>query len=191
MKKLYAVLVTTFVACIAFAQTAVIKIKVVDEQNLLLPGATVALEDKRYNAVSGNDGTAILYDVPAGKHKLSITYIGYKDYQYEFSSNGNTLELTANLQSGIVLMNNVLVLGDRLKGQAKALNQQKNSDNITNIISADQIGRFPDSDGSEITSILLPEFKGGLFVAMSTDRTFQYYRWQDLAKKAGLKVAKN
>ncbi|MGC3972127.1 MAG: TonB-dependent receptor plug domain-containing protein [Pirellulales bacterium] len=37
-------------------------------------------------------------------------------------------------------------MGDRLKGQAKALNQQKNSDNITNIISADQIGRFPDAN---------------------------------------------
>ncbi len=47
------------------------------------------------------------------------------------------------------------------------------------------------SDGSEITSYSLPGFEGGLFVAMSTDRTFQYYRWKDMAKKASLLVAKN
>jgi 3-phytase len=37
------------------------------------------------------------------------------------------------------------------------------------------------SDGSEITSVALPGFPHGLFVAMSDDKTFQFYRWEDLA----------
>lgn len=38
------------------------------------------------------------------------------------------------------------------------------------------------SDGSEVTSVPLNEtFKKGLFVAMSDDKTFQLYRWEDLA----------
>lgn len=45
-----------------------------------------------------------------------------------------------------------------------------------------------ESDGSETTSVSLPGFPGGLFVAMSTDRTFQYYRWADIAKAAGLRM---
>lgn len=48
-----------------------------------------------------------------------------------------------------------------------------------------------ESDGSEVTSVSLPGFEGGLFVAMSTDKTFQYYRWLDIAKKAGLRINKN
>ena len=44
------------------------------------------------------------------------------------------------------------------------------------------------SDGSDVTSVSLPGFEGGLFVAMSADRTFHVYRWSDLARKAGLKV---
>jgi 3-phytase len=44
------------------------------------------------------------------------------------------------------------------------------------------------SDGSEITSVSLPEFAGGLFVAMSDDKTFQFYRWKDIAAAAGLKT---
>lgn len=40
-----------------------------------------------------------------------------------------------------------------------------------------------ESDGSEITSLPLDSvFRKGLFVAMSTDKTFQYYRWEDLMK---------
>ncbi len=44
------------------------------------------------------------------------------------------------------------------------------------------------SDGSDVTSTSLPGFEGGLFVAMSTDKTFQYYHWIDLAKKANLRI---
>lgn len=38
-----------------------------------------------------------------------------------------------------------------------------------------------DSDGSDVTSFSLPEFPHGFFVAMSDDKTFQFYRWEDLA----------
>ena len=39
-----------------------------------------------------------------------------------------------------------------------------------------------ESDGSDVTSISIPgKFKSGLFVAMSTDKTFQFYRWADIA----------
>ncbi len=44
------------------------------------------------------------------------------------------------------------------------------------------------SDGSDVTAVSLPGFNGGLFVAMSDDKTFQYYRWKDIAERAGLKV---
>ncbi|MEO5910756.1 MAG: phytase [Pelobium sp.] len=38
------------------------------------------------------------------------------------------------------------------------------------------------SDGSDVVSIPLnADFKHGLFVAMSDNKTFQYYRWEDLA----------
>lgn len=146
MKKLYATLAATCLACIAFAQTAVVKVKITDEQNLLLPGASVFLEDKKFNTVSGSDGVAVLYNVPAGKHTVTISYIGYKEYKSDFTASGTVIELNAKVESGVVSLGNVIVLGDRLKGQAKALNQQKNSDNVTNIISADQIGRFPDAN---------------------------------------------
>jgi 3-phytase len=46
-----------------------------------------------------------------------------------------------------------------------------------------------ESDGSDVTNVELPGFPGGLFVAMSTDRTFQFYAWEDFARAAGLASA--
>lgn len=43
-----------------------------------------------------------------------------------------------------------------------------------------------ESDGSDLTTVELPGFPGGLFVAMSTDKTFQFYAVQDLLQAAGL-----
>jgi 3-phytase len=40
------------------------------------------------------------------------------------------------------------------------------------------------SDGSDVTSIPLgPKFRHGLFVAMSEEKTFHFYRWEDIAGK--------
>lgn len=43
-----------------------------------------------------------------------------------------------------------------------------------------------DSDGSEITALPLPGFPGGLFVAMSNDRTFQFYAVAELLEAGRL-----
>jgi 3-phytase len=41
-----------------------------------------------------------------------------------------------------------------------------------------------ESDGSDITNVAInDQFKNGLFVAMSTDGTFQIYKWEDIAGK--------
>lgn len=45
------------------------------------------------------------------------------------------------------------------------------------------------SDGSDVTPVSLPGFPGGLFVAMSTDKTFHFYAWEDIARVAHLKIA--
>jgi 3-phytase len=38
-----------------------------------------------------------------------------------------------------------------------------------------------DSDGNDVTHLALPGFPHGLFVAMSGNKTFQLYKWEDLA----------
>jgi len=43
-----------------------------------------------------------------------------------------------------------------------------------------------ESDGSDLVNLELPGYPGGLFVAMSTDRTFRFYAVADILASAGL-----
>jgi 3-phytase len=43
------------------------------------------------------------------------------------------------------------------------------------------------SDGSDVTSVDLPGFKDGLFVAMSDNKTFQFYSWQQILERLSVK----
>lgn len=45
-----------------------------------------------------------------------------------------------------------------------------------------------ESDGNDVVAAPITGFPGGLFVAMSTDRTFHYYAWADLVKASGGKL---
>lgn len=65
--------------------------------------------------------------------------------------------------------------------------QNPNDHKLVKVISTKTL----ESDGSDITSFpLSKEFPSGLFVAMSADRTFQYYSWEDIAKNDLLKSNK-
>ncbi|MGR3811876.1 TonB-dependent receptor [Jiulongibacter sp. NS-SX5] len=115
-----------------------------DENGLALPGATVKVNEKA--AISNNEGQFFVTGLQTGAVKVLISYIGYQAIEESMNLSAGVNNKKFTLQSGVVLSNEVIVLGDRLKGQAKALNQQKTNANITNIVSADQIGRFPDAN---------------------------------------------
>lgn len=129
------------------AQTGKVRGVVTDELGLGMPGANVYLENMAAAAITDADGDYTLFNAPAGAHTLVISYIGYGTVRQPITVEaGATVRFDASLTPGVDMGVSVLVLGDRLKGQAKALNQQRNSANITNIVAADQIGRFPDAN---------------------------------------------
>ncbi len=144
MRKFYFALSMLLLSLTTYSQTSSFVGKISDENGLVLPGATVAIGDLA--TISNEDGKFILSNLIPGESTIKITYIGYQaiDEPVQISTGINQKDYT--LSSGLVLNQEVIVLGDRLKGQAKALNQQKTNANITNVVSADQIGRFPDAN---------------------------------------------
>ena len=134
-----------FLALVTNAQS-VLNVKVIDEEKLNMPGASVRLNPGNRQAISNQVGLAVFQGLKAGRYTFSIDYIGYKKIYRQIDIKEGVNELTEQMQSGLNSMNEVMIVGDRLKGQSKALSQQKNNLNISNIVSADQIGRFPDAN---------------------------------------------
>lgn len=130
----------------ADAQNIVITGLVKDKDNLSLPGATVKLlpqENYTYTDTKGHFEFLNVKNVES--ITIEVSYIGYQKVTKTFSTNNKNLDVTITLDDQNML-DEVVVVGDRLRGQMKALNQQKNGGNITNIVSADQVGRFPDAN---------------------------------------------
>lgn len=116
-------------------------------QKLSLPGASLTLSPGNRYTISNEYGKYLFLDVPAGKYTLEVTYIGYKTFSVSVEvKSGESSNVICAMEEGAIAGKEVVVLGDRLRGQARAINQQKNYGNITNIVSADQIGRFPDAN---------------------------------------------
>ena len=122
--------------------------KVVDENGLPLPGAAVLLTDlENIGSITDSEGQFVILNVPAGEHRVKVSFLGYRVLEQTIlAEEGATVSISIRMEPGFMMGEEVIVMGDRLKGQAKALNQQKNNQNITNIVAADQIGRFPDAN---------------------------------------------
>lgn len=113
-----------------------------------LAGASIKVAGTNNGTMADGNGLYTLYVKP-GNLTLSVSFLGYRDTTLKVTVNaGQVLSLPIVLSSSVSELDGVLITG-LLQGQAKALNQQKNADNIRNIVSADQIGRFPDPNAAE------------------------------------------
>lgn len=114
-----------------------------------LPGASVLLKGTNIGGVTNLRGEYSVNLVPAGKQTFTVTYIGYLtlDVIVDVRADEPTI-FNLKMKEGSGDLKEVIVRGS-LEGQQKALNQQRTSDNIKNIVSADLIGRFPDLNVAE------------------------------------------
>lgn len=133
----------------AAAQQAIIRGKITDAVNKeVLTGATVSLAGTNNATVTDVNGDFLIYARP-GNQQVVVRYLGYRDTTITFQLKENETRTTnIALASGYARLSSVMVMG-LLQGQAKALNQQKNADNIKNVVAADQMGRFPDPNAAE------------------------------------------
>ncbi|WP_187477960.1 TonB-dependent receptor [Amniculibacterium sp. G2-70] len=146
MKRIF----TTVFLCAALyfhAQTGTVSGNINDNSKIALPGAKITLTPGNIYTVSDDFGNFIFLNVPNGQYTMKVDYLGYgtKEYNLKVESNQNTSQ-------NIVFdpkekeIQEVKLFGFNLQNQARALNKQKSNPNITNIISADQMGKFPDSN---------------------------------------------
>ena len=142
-------IIAVFLPGIAVAQDGggVIYGTVTGQAGTVITDCRVTVQGINLEAVTGLDGAYRLANVPAGEHTIMFDYLGLQ-------AGSATLTVVAGetlLQDmTLVYAGEIEVRGSPLlEGQAKALNRQKNTVNISNIVASDQIGRFPDKNASE------------------------------------------
>ncbi|MBD3872056.1 MAG: TonB-dependent receptor [Acidobacteria bacterium] len=144
-------IVSVFLPGIAVAQdgTGVIYGTVTGPAGGVITNCEVNVEGTNIVGQTGLDGSYRLAPVPVGEHTLVFSYLGLQTANAEVTV---TAGEAVSQDMTLVYGGEIEVRGSPLLiGQAKALNRQKNAINITNIVAADQIGRFPDKNAAEAT----------------------------------------
>ncbi len=113
-----------------------------------LVGAQLVLKESGEIVSSGNGGHFAFRNVPAGEYTLVVHYLGFSEYRQKVTIvAGQTNEISLAIPSTLTL-DGVKVIGQR-SSIASALNQQRTSETLANVVSADQSGSFPDSNAAE------------------------------------------
>ncbi len=123
--------------------------QVFDPTGEVLDKVEISVEGLNLVAISNMEGSFLLSNVPAGEQTLICSFIGLPAETVVVTVvAGQTLtqNITFNFGAEIDVKASPYQVG-----QAKALNKQKNAINITNVISADQMGQFPDKNAAEAT----------------------------------------
>jgi hypothetical protein len=109
-----------------------------------LPGAQVLVTDSAAETSTDRDGRFRLSGFRRATEQSSFTYLGRQDATVEAKVvAGATQRLDIQMRM-VAFEESVSVPGQLiLDAQERALNQQKTAPNITNVVSADQIGSFP------------------------------------------------
>lgn len=126
-----------------------------------LPGATIMIKGTTIGTAADIDGRYVLRRVPVGEYVVVFSYMGYTSEELEAEiQDGERTELSVRLED-ITIMGDDIVVTARQRGQARALTRQRQSINIRNIISSEQIEAFTDQDVSGALSRVVGMGHGG------------------------------
>ena len=119
--------------------------RIVDGSKQILPGASIYIDKLHTGVTSDINGFYTLPNLDPGTYTLKVSYVGYDPVLINITiPEGKTLEKDVVMKEGVELQE--VVIGGALQGQNRAINAQKSNLGITNIVSADQVGKFPDSN---------------------------------------------
>lgn len=119
--------------------------RVIDNGKQTLPGASIFIENLKTGVISDVNGFYTLPNLKPGTYTVKVTYVGYSPIEMNITvPEGKTLEKDIVMSEGLELQ--AVQVKGAFQGQKKAINTQKNNMGITNVVSADQVGKFPDSN---------------------------------------------
>lgn len=149
MKNLFilitAILATMMIPSLAFAQgKGNMRGTIKDKEGNTLPGASISISGTTVGVASNMNGEYVLQGISAGDVDINVNYLGYKAISKKVK-----IEAGKTVIQDFVMEDNAIAFGEVevsavVGGQQRALNQQKMADNLMQVISADQMGKFPD-----------------------------------------------
>ena len=111
-----------------------------------LQGAEVSVAGGGPLALTARDGSFVLSGLAAGAHSVSVSYTGLDKQTLTVDvTEGATSRLEVALTSSVYALDAFVVAGVR-EGNAASLTQQRNADNMMNVVAMDAFGNVADGN---------------------------------------------
>ncbi len=119
---------------------------VTDANDNALVGARVELQPNGYVVATDEEGTFTISDLTPGKYTLAVSYVGFKPFSKEVTvDSGGPTNAAARLEIEGV-NEQVIVRGERERGEVEAINREMNADNIVQVLPAEVIISLPNTN---------------------------------------------
>ncbi len=116
----------------------------------VLPGANIVIEGTSRGVATGRNGFFLISNLAPGTYNVKASFLGYENGIQEVQIDaGQTTKINFNLLETVIEGQDIVVYGNLSRGNAKALQDQKNAPNIKNVVSSDLFQLFPDRNAAE------------------------------------------
>ncbi len=120
--------------------------RVMGPDRVALQGARLELYPLGLTAVSDSQGQFAIADVPPGTYTLHVSYIGFAPFSAPVSVSAGAIVQTEALLSIESLSQQVVVRGERERGEIEALNRERTADTIIQVLPAEVITSLPNTN---------------------------------------------
>ncbi|HVS86912.1 MAG TPA: TonB-dependent receptor [Candidatus Acidoferrum sp.] len=111
-----------------------------------LVGAKVELQPLGQTAITDAQGGFKISDLAPGSYTVAISYVGFTSFSKQVTvAAGGTANVDAELQIETV-SEQVIVRGERERGEIEALNREQTADNIVQVLPAEVITSLPNTN---------------------------------------------
>jgi TonB-dependent receptor len=120
--------------------------RVTDASGAVLQGASVELPVAAYTAKSGNQGQFTITGLAPGSYELTISYVGFESFVKDVTVYAGKVARVEAVLKVASKNEEIMVTADLPHGEAEALNRERTSDNILNVLPSDVIRSLPNAN---------------------------------------------
>ena len=112
----------------------------------MLVGAQVTAKPRQVSAVTNQQGEFRISDLPPGDYTLTVHYVGFADFTTQVTvAAGQAVRADASMK--VATKNEeIVVSAERAHGEAEAVNRERESDNILQVLPVDVITSLPNTN---------------------------------------------
>jgi len=119
---------------------------VTDSSGAVLPGAKVELQPGGLAVVSDANGLFNITNVTPGTYTLTVSYVGFVPFSQQLTLTAGQLSRISAAMKVASASESIVVTSERGHGEAAALNEQRESDNVLQVLPVNVITSLPNTN---------------------------------------------